>query len=278
MAIDKQKARDFVYSNGVLWERALWGWLFEGRPIETLHGALLAYKNADGGYGHALEHDIRTPDSHPLALEYLLMILGRYNVPVGNLLDGTLSWLDGVQQADGTLTQPDSLYTYPYAPWRGAEDLGGQQEPDSIVGNLTKLGQATPQLSETTRSWVQRERTLDKIAAFEWLFMCYHLYDYFFNVTDFPDLGTYQQATVEAIVRCADKATDAQLGAILTFVPHPDAPLADRIPQRFVDKALDMLLEGQQDDGSWHDEHGLVQWFPIQTISALVTLERYGKL
>ena len=202
----------------------------------------------------------------------------RYEIPLGDLLDGTAQWLEQVQKPDGALAQPDSLYGYPHAPWWGTDDLGGQQEPDSIVGNLNRLGFATPQLSTTTRTWVQRERTLDKIAEFDWLFMCYHLHDYFFNVDDFPDLETYQQATVAAIIRCAEKAEAAQLGAIFSFVPRPDALLADKIPQRLVDQALEMLLEGQQDDGAWHDEHGLAQWFPMQTISALVTLERFGKL
>lgn len=278
MAIDRGKARDFVYSNGTLWERALWGWMFDKRSVGMLHGALFAHKNPDCGYGHALEHDIRTPDSHPLALEYLLSILVFFELPVGNLLDGTAHWLEGVQQDDGTLAQPASLFAYPHAPWWSAADMGGQQEPDSIVGNLTKLGFATPQLVETTRQWVQQKRTLDNIAQFDWLFMCYHLYDYFFNVAEFPNLSTHQQATIEAIIRCTKQAKDEQLNALFNYMPRPDAPLAQHIPKHLLDKALDILSTGQHEDGSWHDEHNLRQWFPMQTIRAITILERFGRL
>jgi len=77
-------ARDFVYANGVLWERRLFGHLFEGRPVEPVLAAFKAYKNADNGFGNALEHDVRCPDSHPLALEFLLTVLLRAGIEPGD--------------------------------------------------------------------------------------------------------------------------------------------------------------------------------------------------
>src|SRR5690348_14856763 len=72
MTVSLKKARDFVYSTGILWEKALFGYLFENRSLDHLHQCLLCYKNPDNGWGHALEHDIKTPDSNIAALEFLL--------------------------------------------------------------------------------------------------------------------------------------------------------------------------------------------------------------
>ncbi|MBC7870443.1 MAG: hypothetical protein H7Y09_06355, partial [Chitinophagaceae bacterium] len=143
MAVSITKARDFVYENGSVWERALFAYLFENGSIERVHQCLLCYKNADNGFGHGLELDIKTPDSHPAALEYILGYLARdLGIPVGSLFDGTAQWLEGQLQEDGSLKNPASLHEYPHAPWWG--EWGGQSAPDSITGNLTKLGVVTP--------------------------------------------------------------------------------------------------------------------------------------
>src|SRR5687768_10357867 len=135
MAINLKRARDFVYSNGVLWERDLFAYLFQDGDLSRLQRSLQAYQNADGGYGNALEHDARCPQSHPLALEFLLGVLAQFDLPPGSLLDGAGEWVARSRQADGSLHNPPELLDYPHAPWWNE---GGQSIPDSIVGNLIK--------------------------------------------------------------------------------------------------------------------------------------------
>ena len=53
--IDLIAARNFVYANGAMWEKALFAHLFEDGPIDRLYACLLCYKNKDGGWGHGLE-------------------------------------------------------------------------------------------------------------------------------------------------------------------------------------------------------------------------------
>lgn len=276
MAVSLRKARDFVYSNGALWERALFGYLFEERPLAHLHQCWLAYKNPDCGWGNALEHDVRTPDSHPAALEFLLSVLRITQVPVRTLLDGTPTWLETQQEADGSLKNPESLREYPCAPWW--HEWGGQRAPDSIVGNLTGLGLATPALTEATRRWVQANLTLDKVRENEWLFMAYHAHDYFWQVSDFPDVETFRQATVDNLIACAEKLPEKQYSALFNFVMWPNSPISKAFPQHLITRSLDYVAETQQDDGHWNDEHGLSQWFSWVTIGNLLALRNYGKL
>lgn len=275
MAISINKARDFVYANGNLWERAWFAFLYQDAPPTRLHQCLMGYKNADNGFGHALEHDARTPDSHPLALEYLLTVFaGDSALPIGRLFDGAAAWVESVQQSDGSLTNPASFLEYPHAPWWNE---GGQTAPDSIVGNLIKLGVCTPTLAESTKRWVQANLTLDKIRSNEWLFMAYHGYDYFMHVDDFPEVETYRTALIDNIAMLAESMPQEQYYSFLRFIPTPASPVVTRIPH-IVTRALDYLSETQGDDGGWPDQHGLTHWYPAVTISVLRGLQTHGRL
>lgn len=274
MAVDLKKARDFVYGNGVLWERALFAYLFEDGSVTRLYACLHPYRNDDGGWGHGLEHDAKTPDSHPLALEYILGIFTRdIMIPAADLFDGAAAWCEANRSADGSLTNPASFFDYPHAPWWNA---GGQTMPDSITGNLTKLGKVTPGLATSTRAWVQRNLTLEHIRANEWLFMAYHAYDYYMNVDDFPDVEQYRAATVENIRTCAKNAPEKQWPVLLNFAP-PNGRVASAMPT-LVTRSLDYLMASQRDDGGWSDEHDLIHWQPMTTITALHQLQRHGRI
>ncbi len=274
MTVSIEKARNFVYSNGALWERALFGYLFEGRLLARVHQCLLCYKNPDGGFGHGLEHDVKTPDSHPLALEYLLSVVARdLSLPPGGLFEGTAQWAEKQRKPDGSLDNPASLLQYPHAPWWA--DMGGQTAPDSITGNLTKIGLCTPSLADSTRLWVREHLTLNTIGRNEWLFMAYHAFDYFMNVDDFPDVETYRQATISNIAACAEKAPEKQWFVLFQFAPTPDSPVAKAVPN-LIKRNLDYLASTQRDDGGWEDEHGIPHWQPVFTILVLMALRRHG--
>lgn len=276
MAVDLKKARDFVYSSGALWERSIFGFLFEDRALAHVHQALLAHKNPDHGWGHALEHDVRTPDSNPIALEFLLTVLRISGLPAGSLLDKTATWVEANRNPDGTLKPPASFFDYPHAPWWG--ELGVAPPADSIVGNLSRLKCSTPSLDETTAQWVINNRTPEKIRANEWLFMAYHFHDYFFGVKDFPDLEIYRAATIQNIADCAAKMPEQQYYVLLQFAPAPDTFVAQAVPDTLINRSLDYVASTQRDDGGWNDEHNLSQWFPWTTITNLLALRNYGRL
>ncbi len=275
MAVDFKKARDFVYANGVLWERALFAYLFEEGSLERLQQCIACYRNPDGGFGHAIEHDIRTPESHPLALEYILTVFARdVGIPPGNLFDGAADWVQVNRNEDGSLKNPASVLTYPHAPWW---TQGGQTIPDSITGNLLKLGKASPGLLAHTKHWVAQNLTIEKIRETDWLFMAYHAYDYFFNVDDFPNVEQYRQVTVAQIGLLAEKAPEKQYGVVFTFAPTPESRVAQAFPE-IIERDLDYLMETQQVDGHWMDEHALSQWFPMTTILTLLHLKNFGRI
>jgi len=276
MAVSIDRARAFVYGNGALWERALFGWLFDGRPLAHVHRCLLGYKNDDGGWGHGLEHDLKCPDSNPLALEFLLSVNRDTGLPIAALLEGTVAWVEANRAPDGSLGNPSTTRDYPLAPWW--QDQGGQTIPDAITGNLTRLGLGSPDLAASTRRWVQANVSLESIRANTWLFMAYHSVDYFLNVTDFPDVEQYRQATLDNVIACAQAAPEAQTYVLFQFAPTPESVVAQALPEGLLTQKLDYLAETQREDGGWPDEHGLPQWQPYTTLLSLLALKRYGRL
>ena len=260
----------------MLWERALFGYLFDDRPLEDVHRALLAYRNDDGGWGHDLEHDIKCPDSHPLALEFLLTINRDTGLPLGDLLTGAPEWVVANLNTDGTLRNPPAIRDYPIAPWW--VEAGGQTVPASLTGGLLRLGLCPAAVAESTRAWVLENLTLAHIRANEWLFMAYHAFDYYMNVPEFPDLAAFRQAVANNIVACADAAPEKQYYNLFHFVTEPATAEALGVPQVLVARVLDHMEASQQEDGSWHDEHGLPQWYSYVTILVLLALRRFGRL
>jgi hypothetical protein len=273
--IDLTSARDFVYAHGVLWERLLFGHLFEGRPVEPVLAAFRAYKNSDNGFGNALEHDIRCPDSHPLALEFLLGVLQRTAIDPGDLLDGTAHWVEMQRQEDGSLANPAAVLDYPHAPWWNE---GGQHIPDAITARLLRFGSCSDSLASSTRRWVEKNLTLEDIRANDWLFMNYHAHDYFFQVDDFPGVEELREATIANILRCAEAAPAGQHISFFDLAPTPHSPVALAADDALLERCLSTVANGQQEDGGWRDEHGLSQWWPWTTICSLLTLRAYGRL
>jgi hypothetical protein len=276
--ISIENARSFVHAHGVLWERALWDYLFDQGPIERVHQCLSCYKNEDGGWGHGLEHDIKSPLSNPLMLEFLLSVIRDTGIHPGTLLDNTPAWLESVQNPDGTLGNPPGLLDYPYAQWWES----GQNKPDSITGNLIKLNLCPPSVKEKTRDWVLENLTLEKIRSNNWLFMTYHAYDYFFNVDDFPQLEKYQTATMDNIYTCAlgheEQGEMNKLFPFFKYAADLESPVAKDAPAGLVDRILDHLGSSQREDGGWDDEHGLVYWQPYFSTIILLALKRFGRL
>jgi len=276
MAVSIDKARDFLYRHGTLFERALFAYLFDGGSPERVQQIILCYKNADNGFGHAFEHDLSAPQSNPLALEYLLSTVKYTGVPIGDVLAGTSDWVEAQMDENGFLKNPPQTHDYPLAPWW--QETGGQNLPDAIVGTLTYFGQARPSLIEKTKKWVEVNHTLDSIRANEWLFMAYHAVEFFFTVENFPNLEAYQQATIDNVIACAEKAPENQYYSLLPFVPSPDSIITKALPDGLLNRYLDHLETAQQEDGSWLDQHNLPQWYPMVTTNVLLGLRRHGRL
>ena len=121
MAIDLGAAERFIYSSARLLDRHRSAVLLHDAPIGPVLAALAAYRNADGGYGHALEPDARGPTSETTATLHALEVLEELGELSSPLADVS-AWVAGVAEPDGGV--PFVLPTaagYPLAPWMIAD-------------------------------------------------------------------------------------------------------------------------------------------------------------
>ena len=75
MAMNVQRAKDFIVKNARPVELAMYCCLFEGGSKSELIEALKPYQNADGGFGNALEPDNWNPNSTPITTNGALTFL-----------------------------------------------------------------------------------------------------------------------------------------------------------------------------------------------------------
>nr|BFF17956.1 hypothetical protein GCM10025730_14770 [Promicromonospora thailandica] len=157
--IDLAAARRFLYDDARLLERHRVAVLFDGAPAAPVLDALRPYRNDDGGWGHALEPDLRGPDSQVSgalsALEVLAELGPGTGPEVQALARETADWLSSVSLPDGRV--PHVLPTaagYPAAPWMVPND--GGMLTFGIAAHLWELGVEHPWLDAAT-AWCWRQ-------------------------------------------------------------------------------------------------------------------------
>jgi hypothetical protein len=64
-----QSAKRFIFQNGRLLERQLFEYFFGEGTKQACVRALVAYQNADGGFGNGIEPDLLCPDSTAIGAE-----------------------------------------------------------------------------------------------------------------------------------------------------------------------------------------------------------------
>ena len=69
------KGKDFIWNNARSLERAIFARRFCAGSGKRILEILRNDQNPDGGFGHALEPDLRAPDSQPLFVEFALRTL-----------------------------------------------------------------------------------------------------------------------------------------------------------------------------------------------------------
>src|SRR5260370_27033071 len=89
---DFNAAAAFVANARVL-DRRRFQRLFEDGPAAPVRDAVAAYRNDDGGFGHALQPDCPAPGSQPLAVEMALRHMGEADAGDEALVRRPCDWV-----------------------------------------------------------------------------------------------------------------------------------------------------------------------------------------
>ena len=279
------RAEQFLAGHGRVLERRRFARLFRDGPAAPVRDAVLAFRNDDGGFGHALEPDGRGPESQPAAMLTALTILDECGGWDDDVAAAACDWLAANEpDAGGATFVLPGVDGWPHGPWWVAQP--------GLPPSLTTTGQIlAPLLARgVEHPWVDR--------ASAWLWSraespgAMDPYDAI-GLTRFLDAAPDRERAERAV----DGLGDA-LRAVLE--PRPGGPPDEhdalelaRTPQSVarrvfdeatIDAALDRLAAGQRDDGGWTftwldwSPVAAAEWRGVVTVDAVSVLRSNGRL
>jgi hypothetical protein len=284
MPIDVPSADRFILANARLLDRHRLAVLLHGGSTAPVLDALCAYRNPDGGFGHALEPDVRAPESEPVAVLHALEVLAEIEALAEPMVANAAAWVATIADPDGGV--PFVLPTaaaHPHAPWM-VPSQGGSHLTFAIAGVLWQAGSGEPWLQRATEwCWRKLERP-EELGAY----MVKFALDFLDHVPDEARAravidGLRSRLGEDGSMPVAGGTQDERLTP-LTLSPRPGARSRALFTHEQIEADLDLLEQGQQDDGGWtFDWLGWspgqsVEWRGAVTLRALGTLRAHGRI
>jgi len=238
---DIEAAEQFLTASARVLERRRFERLFRGGDAGLVRDAVAAYRNPDGGFGHALEPDGRCPASQPLAIDFALRVLLEAGAWDTALADGACGWLAAhAPDGGGAVFVEPSIEGWPHAPWlvpvKGDGEGGG--------------GPAHPWLSQATELLWSRIDALADVGP-------YDMRALFWFLDNVPDRDR-ARAAMEKIgpmifdgMVALDPETPGEVHFPLDFAPLPGSLARGLFDQQVIDAGLDHLAAAQLPDGGW---------------------------
>jgi hypothetical protein len=260
---DFAAAAAFVAASARVLDQRRFQRLFEDGPASAVRDAVAAYRNEDGGFGHALEPDCRAPGSQPAATEMALRILNEADAWDEGLVRGACDWLARIAPAEGgaafVLSGPRALEGWPHAPWWVPEE----GNPASLVatgliaGTLHARGFSHPWLDGATEVMWNRIGKLGADMA-DGIGGGYEMFGVLAFLQHVPDRDRARQAfgrvgplILERKMVALDPEAPGEVHSVLAFAPEPDSLARGLFDDATVAATLDHLARGQRDDGGW---------------------------
>jgi hypothetical protein len=285
-----ESAKTFIYSSARLLDRKRFSYHFENSSQLDVLNVLEQYQNSDGGFGNALEPDMRGPHSQPVTTEMAMGIMKELDRFDETMLAGVLTYLKSITIAGGGLPRATTdVNAYPHAPWWSTEsDNIPSINPTGIIIGLL-MGQ-TVRNDFKTEEWFQSHnsflwRCLDDSVPSD-----YHDYlQWMYFLQNTPDRQKAQLfeskldnwlAESGAIEK--NPAATGYSHKVLDYAPKPNSYASRFVTEDEVVQSLRYLVQSQQEDGGWSISWPAVsvaaeqEWRGWVTVDRLLTLRAYG--
>ncbi len=249
-------------------DRALFEYQFGDGSADEVLRELAPFQNGDGGFGRALEPDLRLPDSSAAVTVEAFQYLVAVGAPASSsLVRRGIDYIVGSfdRERGGWPTVPAALADHPHAPWwHAAEPVAkgaGWGNPNAeLIACLVAYAELVPPAFLDMLTALARERLQacpDPIASYA--ARCYR------RLAECApaELGDAILARLRS-----DAATavplDAAAWKVDSFKPFwlveaPDAPLAD-VLGAVVERNLDWEISEQSESGAWQPNW---TWFDL---------------
>ena len=284
--MDLARCPGFMATHARLLDRRRFELLHGGSPAAVL-AALDGYRNPDGGYGHGLEPDLRSPESQPGGALHALEALREAGS--GPTALPLLDWLTSISLPDGGIpfalpvTAPDGVAPF----WRDADPkVSSLQITACVLTNAGRLGAVDAAVAE--HPWIGGA-TRYCLAAIEALTEAPHAIELVFAlqllevVPDGRGLLGHLAKWVPADGRLAVAGgIEGETLHPIDVAPYP-GPVRELFPADQVAADLDRYADGQQDDGGWTVGFGsfspaaALEWRGYETVKAVPLLRGNGR-
>jgi hypothetical protein len=287
--VDLDRAGDFVWRNARLIDRLLFEQRFGGGSAEDVVHALRAYQNDDGGFGNALEPDLRGPLSQPIHVDMAFRILNDIGVAPPELVARACTYLSTVSgEGGGVPAILPNVVRYPRAEhWQPHAWIADALNPTAMLAGLLHamhVGHWWLDHADTF-CWKRLGETKPsdgpELAA---------VYCFLNHVPDRKRAVDVAEDIADAILTAGffalepEDHTGEYALTPLHLAPSPDAMAGGLFAPELLGAHLDHLAGQQQEDGGWPvtwdppSEGSLLEWRGRLTVEALMTLQNYGKV
>lgn len=289
MSADLSTARNFVLGHGRLLDRRRFDVLFGEGDREVARSsvlrAVLAYQNPDGGFGNALEPDVRCSASQTVCAEVALRTMAELDAIDADACRALCEWCSTNSFDGGALPFAlPSIVSGPRAPWWQPTDEPSLNPTAAIVGLLTRLG-IRHEWIEQARAWCWAELEAKADAIDHHSALC--AIEFLEAAPGDPRAArvaeSVRHTVVEQLVEL-DPNAPGYVFSPLQFARHPASLARPWFDDDTIDTHLDALVAAQRDDGGWSvpweppGGGALSEWRAIRTIEALQTLRAYSRL
>jgi hypothetical protein len=284
MPVDLSSAERFLLTNARLLDRHRAAVLLHGAPVTPVLDALQAYRNPDGGFGHALEPDVRGPESEPASTLHALDVLGEIEALDDPMVGAAAAWVGSIADPDGGIpTVLPTAAAYPHAPWMVPSE-GGSALTYALVAALLDAESSEPWLQLASEwCWATVEGP-EMLSAYSLKFAL----DFLDRVPDQARAGAALERLRSRIA--GDGSIPVSGGAEnerltpLVLSERPGRRSRTLFTDAQIATDLDLLEQGQQNDGGWTFDWlawspgQSVEWRGTVTLRALATLAAHGRV
>jgi hypothetical protein len=292
-----EKAQEFIKNRARPLDVRLFEFFFDSGSAGAVLSELAAYQNPDGGFGHGIEPDFRSPASSPMATSVGLQYSVAVNAGAGHpIVQYAIRYLLGTYDtaADYWPANFKAVNDAPHAPWWHVEEIKPPDEADwpnpsaELAGYLRRYASLVPydSLERVTR---RARCNLEHSETFGGLFR-YNLLCWQRAAANLPAdfrnaVNTRIRATFEK--HPFNRENYGEVG-VIWLAPTPETVLARHDPNA-VNAQLDVTLTQQAEDGGWWPawqwgqnektwEIAKQEWAGKMTVETLCTLRSYDRI
>jgi len=296
-----KKSSDFLLHSARGLERSTYKYKFKDKPGNKIIVELKHYQNPDGGFGHGLGPDLRSPLSTPIATTQAFQKIENLHpddISKGVIKKG-IDYLENAfnEELNRWFAVPKEVNNYPHAPWWHYDEEKEGTIIDESWGNPT---------AEIIGYLMKYDEFVDRIDTKELLdeaFTRLNKKDEFKSEHEiYCYLRLYRMLPPELSGEIRDELTEAVQDLVCTdstewknYVPTPidfvRTPKQYRfgISDSLLDENLDFLVKELEENevirptwewGQYEDEWGRAEqeWIGVLTLKALTLLDRFDRI